>query len=407
MKTEPFEAKLAVRRTNPWMTALASLPMLAALALVATWLVTGAATYIVLPHILIGAFIALFFNQKRKPRAVIEPTQIRATATELVVGGRSVPRDRIARALYLPLQRTGHAMVRVECKHRPFPLELVVKDEAQGRLLLAAMGLDASQSVAGFRAMSRALAKRWYPILGMLALVPPLMVIAAVFPHAGALFPFAIGLAAVLMVIPTRVEVGADGVLMKWLGRRRFIPSSEIVAALHYEDGFGRNRYVGAKLVLHDGQEVKIPLGSRWSDDDAHGLVERIREAVEAYKRGDVESSAALLDRGARPIAEWVRMLKSLGAGASATLRTAAMDSERLWHLLESPSAPPKHRAAAAVALATSDEDGARDRIRVAASAVAEPKLRVALEAASNDDEAELEKAMEELAQDENERREA
>jgi hypothetical protein len=209
------------------------------------------------------------------------------------------------------------------------------------------------------------------------------------------------GVAMVLMLYPTRVEVGADGILMKWLGRRRFIPASDIAGAFHYEEGMGNNRYVGVKVVRKSGQEVKIPVGTRWSDDDAHALVERIREAVEIYERGDVESSGALLDRGERAIGDWVRMLKSLGAGASATLRTAAMDSERLWHLLESPSAPREHRAAAAIALATSDEEGARDRIRVAATAVAEPKLRVALEAASNDDEAKLEKAMEELAQEE------
>lgn len=405
MKTPPFEATLAVRKANPWLTALAALPILGALALVIASMATGTAFWIVAPHLLIAAGVLGYMNARRKPRARLEPTRVHASETELRVGARVIPRERVRRALYLPLRRLDHAMVRVERKHRPLPIEFAVRDEAEGRRMLRAMGLDAAQSVAGFWTLSRTMANRWTPFLGVLALMPLMFAIALAAPHAmPVITPIVMGLAMGLMLYPTRVEVGADGILMKWLGRRRFIPASDIAGAVQYEEGMGNNRYVGVKVMLKSGQEVKVPVGSRWSDDDAHALVERIREAVDIYKRGDVEASGALLDRGERAIGDWVRMLKSVGAGASATLRTAAMDSERLWHLLESPSAPPKHRAAAAIALATSDEDGARDRIRVAATAVAEPKLRVALEAASSDDEAKLEEAMEELAKEEEQR---
>jgi len=127
-------------------------------------------------------------------------------------------------------------------------------------------------------------------------------------------------------------------------------------------------------------------------EEEAQLFVERIREAMGVPEAP--ESATALLARGARPLAEWIQALRSIGAGAMANLRTADVDPERLWRVLESPSASATDRAAAAVALASSEEPGRRERIRVAASAIAQPKLRVAVEAASHEDEAALADAL-------------
>jgi hypothetical protein len=58
--------------------------------------------------------------------------------------------------------------------------------------------------------------------------------------------------------------------------------------------------------------------------------------------------------------------------------REVQVDSERLWRLLDDPAAAPASRAGAALALSSIDA-ASRTRLRVAAEACAEPRLRVAL----------------------------
>jgi hypothetical protein len=71
----------------------------------------------------------------------------------------------------------------------------------------------------------------------------------------------------------------------------------------------------------------------------------------------------------------------------------APVDEAELWAVLDSPSARPADRAAAAVALAITGDD-AKKRVRVAAESVVDESLRTALEAASGEDEAALEAAL-------------
>jgi len=90
--------------------------------------------------------------------------------------------------------------------------------------------------------------------------------------------------------------------------------------------------------------------------------------------------------------AELARLLEPEGGGS---YRDPAARGDDLWRVVEDTSAPEDARAGAAVALR--NEDGAHPRLRIAAEAVASPKLRVALEKASDpaaDDEA-LDEALE------------
>jgi hypothetical protein len=72
--------------------------------------------------------------------------------------------------------------------------------------------------------------------------------------------------------------------------------------------------------------------------------------------------------------------------------------SEHLWRVVEASSAQAEERVAAAFALSTCEGDEVRGRFRVAAQAVANLRLRVALEAAARGDEAALEGALREIA---------
>jgi hypothetical protein len=153
------------------------------------------------------------------------------------------------------------------------------------------------------------------------------------------------------------------------------------------------------RIVVSDGRSG---LGS--GDDGRADLVaERIREALESARRGDPAQDVALLARNAREIGVWVRALRAVAAGA-VDHRTAPIPEDRLWRIAEDPNASPTARAGAAVALTPSLDDAGKARIRVAADATASPKLRVALEAAAETDEAALEHALAEL--DAEERRE-
>ena len=157
----------------------------------------------------------------------------------------------------------------------------------------------------------------------------------------------------------------------------------------------------GALLAREEGLHDRAgPVGSRVErvrsasqkcHDQGHSRIEeRIQEAMETYRRGDAEGDAALVRRNGRDLGAWINALRSLGAGSNADLRTAPLPRERLFRIVESPTAAAGERAAAAVALGTELDEEGRARLRSAAEATAAPKLRIAIEqaAASADEEA-------------------
>ena len=196
-------------------------------------------------------------------------------------------------------------------------------------------------------------------------------------------------LVTLVTAIPSRLHIGTDGVFITWLGTKRFIGFSEISFAKPLD---GR-----VDLHLKAGGLVRIPVGRQ-----VLIILARINEAMEAYRRGGATADiASLLRRGERPMEDWMAALRSIGAGANATHRTAPVAPETLWRLVEDPGSEPLARAAAAVALGAELDDEGRGRLRVVAGAVAAPKLRVALEAAANDDQGDLCAAMAEVEEEE------
>src|SRR5258708_1765394 len=134
-----------------------------------------------------------------------------------------------------------------------------------------------------------------------------------------------------------------------------------------------------------------LPISNRgtWSDPSIALIVERVREAMETFQRGDATADASLLRRGARDVEGWVRQLRSIGAGANAALRTAPIEPDRLWRVVEDPSAEASARAGAAVALGGELDARGKRRLRAAAKATASPKVRIAIQAAAEaEDEA-------------------
>ncbi len=395
MTTTVFEGSQLIRKPNPWLVGLACLPFgLAALAVLHS-LVTASSVFLALPHLTVIGAVALVTVLKRRPFAAFDTAPVRADIEGLRVGEERTPRERITRALYVPRSIGDVPLVRVE-RRRQSTVEIVVRDEHEAQGILAALGHDVSRSRVSFSA--------WSPLFGswLRYLIVPVMIAAAVLSATlmsrvpSPPYPLfaAMALVALTFGVPARVEVGADGVLVRWFGTRRFIPASKIGYAERYESGFGRNRHLGVRLHLEGGDTYSVVVGgARWAEDDAEALVERIDEVMAAHRKSVVTSTEALARRG-RPVREWVRDLRCIGVGADASFRSAELDRELLWRVYESPTSTPEARAAAAVALAAQATPETSRRIRVTANALAEPALREAITAATSDDDEALSNAL-------------
>jgi hypothetical protein len=170
------------------------------------------------------------------------------------------------------------------------------------------------------------------------------------------------------------VIVGADGVvLQRSLGRREIVP---------YEAIAGVKAGRGAVLLQTRGERrIALPVDDPRS---RRALAGHIQRALEAARAAACIPQAALdaLDRGARPRAQWVEHLRAIGRRPQ-SYREGTLDQEMLARVVESGGVPPERRVAAAFALASTGDGDFVRRIRVAAAASVDERLRIALERAA------------------------
>jgi hypothetical protein len=185
-------------------------------------------------------------------------------------------------------------------------------------------------------------------------------------------------------LLTTTLRIGTDGVVIQRLWHRRFLSRATITSAGERED----------RLVLW--QRSGVPVTLRTSGRaEATAVAQRIREAL--ADRGDPgagSTALARLDRHGRSVADWLREARTLGA-ARAGYREAALDRRDLLDVLEDATAPPERRIAAAAALGAGEGE-VRTRVKAAAETCADPRLRVAIEAAGAGEieEAQIEEAV-------------
>ncbi|MEZ4294196.1 MAG: hypothetical protein R3B70_04400 [Polyangiaceae bacterium] len=386
-------------RRNPWIMGLAVAP----LALAFVGLIAGIAGFapglIVLPHLLILGTVFPLLAWRKNSRHREQPGKIVADERGVSHAGELIaPRERIRDAVVLP-RFDGPPMVRIRQRGR-IPVELRVGDHDEARALLRALGHDASQSVATFRlpsmAFSDAVKRRRNGFIWAVAAVGFGLFMATAghnMPHLRPLMPVLMCLIAfasmIYVMVPTKLQVGADGLLIKWFRTTRFIGYGDIARIAEYEDGGrGKGQYRGIALALKSGEVLRLPVVAKRSSirDSLQILHQRIAEAVQTWSRGEGVAHAALVRRGERDPLPWVRALRGIGAQANADNRTAPVLPERLWRIVEDPAAPADARAGAAVALSETADDESRARLRAAAAAIAAPKLRFAIEAAARND---------------------
>jgi hypothetical protein len=227
----------------------------------------------------------------------------------------------------------------------------------------------------------------WHPTLSSLFLalvgVGPMVVLGYLLRPVHPLVGIALGLsfAVIAAILPhMKLTVGVDGLSVD----RRFFGYDEI-AAVRRGDDYGRG-IVGLLIVLESGERVQLFSMIR----EREAMLERITEARARFERLRREIDTAALRKRDRSPSEWVRDLRSIGAGARLDHRTPPVPPEALWQTVESAGAEPAVRAAAAVALRESFDVDGRRRLLEVAETTASPRLRIALQtiAADRDDAA-------------------
>lgn len=241
---------------------------------------------------------------------------------------------------YLLTQRDGTVLVRLLGKRRVPKLSIAVASHEAGEELLRALELDVLHRVLDVATLVNVDGANW----------------------------------------PTRILVGADGVLVK-LAPLGFIPYADIERV--------EATATGGAIVRRSGGVV------RWAalGITAAAIRERVEEGLAAHRTAAAHADPlALVARSGRSARAWLDALRGLVNDRD--YRDGAVPDEALWKIAEDPTAEPTSRAGAAVILKARGGDGARVRIEAAAKATAQPRMRVALEAVAEDDE-HLERALE------------
>lgn len=367
-------------------------PILVGLALATFGIVSGTWPLVLpLAHlgILGSVLVAWAYKRNANPSYVGSEVSVDDEAVR-VDGEVVVRREEITQGFVV--KHEGKAMVRLGRRGLRPSVLLAAKDRDEARRLLVELGLDATQTAAELRALSGVMA---LPLAKQLAvmLLPFFVLMIAGIATSAALAPSlgpapmlgGIGMAVTwilgLVFSPTTVRIGVDGVVLRWLGRERFVPFADVTRLERYELEQGNKTYIGLTLHLRDGREVKVPTGQKnWNEADASELEERMRQALELHRRAASGVDPRLLARGGRDVSTWVTELRRLGSGARADARTGAVPLDRILGVVDDPSAPAALRAGAALAAVENDPEQSRERVRIAADTTASPRLRVALE---------------------------
>lgn len=228
----------------------------------------------------------------------------------------------------------------------------------------------------------------------------PLVVFAPAFSRmgpVGVVLSLAIVLAALaVFLFPRKLIIGDDGLLLVWIGSK-FIRYREI-DYLETAEGLWFH-HPQINIVLKDGRAVDFTTSifkERWAERDA--LISLIRIYVEEAGRKRAQIAPTAITRAGRTHATWARALRAIGSGAHFDTRAAAVPTDDLLRIAESPYAQTTDRAAAFVALAATKDDEIVRRLRIACDHTVAPDVRPVLRTAleSTDDDEEIGRVLQE-----------
>lgn len=328
----------------------------------------------------------LLYVWARNPCAVERPAHAVADARGLLLDGRLVLEAGRVTSGWLETRAGGPPVVHLRAAAAPWrrrAVDVVVRDVESGRALLRVLEVDPTHASAHYWVLARPLGegRAFARAATLIALVLAFGVVA------GQSAPAALALAVVALfalvgglVVPTRVTVGADGVLVRWLGTVRFVPWTSVVAIEDFDGGVVLALDGGGWLTL------RTPADHERHCPERASMVERMRVAWRAHGRGghDADPTAVLVRRAGGHTREWVRAMRRI-LSPERGYRTQAMPPEQLWRVVEDACGDRHARTGAALALAPLLDDRGRERMQAAASSCAEPRLRAALQTAATD----------------------
>lgn len=411
-----FKARRVLR--NRRLLVAAASPLLLYIPLIASLMFGAYGQLLLLLHPLLLAAAAVFEVARRNPRPRLVEGDIRVEPETVELPDGTVLRRALLAQGFVTATDGGGA--RVTLFGPRIPIELQLESEERGRALLAALGLDASQTAVTFTGQSRvATLPLWTRVLGMIgAFLPAVAFLAFGVLRAtvdrglsspgmlslitGAFMIFAPLGPLALLARPARISVGVDGVAIVWLGRRRYVPFGRVESVEVLKPELGSKVSRGVALVLDDGERVPLPLSAAsLVEGEAQRLQARIEQARAA--RTARSTHHAPVQRMAEDGHALVTSLRRSGLGAVAGPREGATDPERLLATLEDAGAPAAARAQAAIALCADGDEDSRARTLLAARQVASPRLRIAFERAAEQhvEDAALVEALAAIAEEE------
>ena len=392
--TSDHAKKLALRaqsaERNPWFRALGASPLLLLPVLVTLAAVANRPEFLwfCLHAIVLAAGLSTYLY-KRNPWPRLRASEVRVDEGSLWVDDVRYARSSFRNAYLVP--QKGCTLVRLVRGRLQRDVEVRVPDRERGQQLLRALGLGVDQTVGSFRVMSRAhasfgrsLLATFGPIVAGGLLMGSLSTLSPPLAPLGGLVTLATLFT--LMFARSKVDIGADGVLVRWLRRERYVSYEEIVAVESRVRGFGSNAVDMVDLRLRNGEIYSIPVSQRqWRTDLAAGLRSRIEASLQQHRRNEPVQPAALVVRGNDSPLDWVRRLRATMERASH--RQGAIDVQALWRTIEDHASRSLDRASAAIALGSSLSSDDRRRLVRIAEAVASPKLRIALEGVAHEEQ--------------------
>ena len=313
------------------------------------------------------------------------------------VGDSMIPRDAIASVSFQP--RVGRHQT-VLCSNREGAplLEVVLEHVVDAHVLLVALGRTPAECRREWAVGGPLGATGLRTLVCLLAAIASAtttgtLAAGSSLGFSATIFLSFLALIATLAVLfwPARVVVGADGILWRWYGARRFVPWKDVLSP-----GPSAAGYNDVIVEMRSGSPLRLPQGAAASRIDQDTLRARVDALYRAHAKHGNDVVIDWLVRNARPLASWREALGRLRGNEG--YREMGMSDESLWRIVEDAGAPEDARAGAAIALR--DARDAAPRLRVAAQAVASPHLRVALEAAADPavEEAALDEALARVA---------
>jgi hypothetical protein len=183
----------------------------------------------------------------------------------------------------------------------------------------------------------------------------------------------------------TWLEVGRDGLVLCRLGRSRYVSFRDLAGIEPW--GVPGTRWASAEgagldLLLRTGERISLrTLRQRQAmrTRNTDPVAREIERALASYRHSPGREPLEL-PAFSRPVGAWVESLRAMGRQTDA-YRLASLSRDALWAGLEDPREEPLRRIASAIVLQAGGEDP--ERICRMAGAVADPKLRRALQVAA------------------------